>query len=112
MSDVLDNPIKAEKRKKLHVLREKGINPYPYTFDQSIHVEKLIADYSNLASGEKKLETNFKIAGRLMTKREMGKASFFNSICDEQKKARLFWAIIQALRHINTNFNVEITRLT
>ncbi|MBC7753901.1 MAG: lysine--tRNA ligase, partial [Moraxellaceae bacterium] len=73
-----DNPIKAEKRKKLNALRAKGINPYPYSFDKNVHVEKLVADYSNLEAGEKKLETNFRIAGRLMTLRMMGKASFFN----------------------------------
>jgi lysyl-tRNA synthetase, class II len=78
MSDHHDNPIKAEKRKKLHALREKGINPYPYSFDLNIHVEKLVQDYSSLVAGEKKTETNFKIAGRLMTLRMMGKASFFN----------------------------------
>ena len=78
MSDHHDNPIKAEKRKKLHALREKGINPYPYSFDKNIHVDQLIQDYSSLAAGEKKTETNFKIAGRLMTLRMMGKASFFN----------------------------------
>ena len=78
MSDLQDNPIKAEKRKKLHALKEKGINPYPYSFDQNVHIEKHIQDYANLASGEKKTETNFRIAGRLMTLRAMGKASFFN----------------------------------
>lgn len=76
--NVNDNPIKAEKRKKLHALREKGINPYPYSFDKNVHVEKLVADYSGLVAGEKKLETNFHVAGRLMTLRMMGKASFFN----------------------------------
>ncbi|MBC7458929.1 MAG: lysine--tRNA ligase [Bdellovibrionaceae bacterium] len=76
--NVNDNPIKAEKRKKLHALREKGINPYPYSFDKNVHVEKLIADYSGLVAGEKKLETDFRVAGRLMTLRMMGKASFFN----------------------------------
>lgn len=78
MTDHQDNPIKAEKRKKLHALREKGINPYPYSFEQTIHIDKLIHDYSSLVSGEKKTDTNFKIAGRLMTLRMMGKASFFN----------------------------------
>lgn len=78
MSHELDNPIKAEKRRKLHALKEKGINPYPYTFDKTIHIEQLIKDYSNLEAGEKKTETHFKIAGRLMTLRAMGKASFFN----------------------------------
>ncbi len=73
-----DNPIKAEKRKKLHAMKEKGINPYPYTFDKNIQIDKLIKDYADLAAGEKKTETNFRIAGRLMTLRMMGKASFFN----------------------------------
>ena len=78
MSNEHDNPIKAEKRKKLHALKEKGINPFPYSFDVTAHVSNLVKDFSSLAAGEKKLETNFKIAGRLMTLRMMGKASFFN----------------------------------
>lgn len=78
MSDIHDNPIKAEKRKKLHAMKEKGINPYPYTFEKTAHIDKIIADFSGISSGEKKIESVFKIAGRLMTKREMGKASFFN----------------------------------
>ncbi|MBY0452684.1 MAG: lysine--tRNA ligase, partial [Bdellovibrionaceae bacterium] len=78
MSDINDNPIKAEKRRKLHALREKGVNPYPYSFDKTAHVEKIVADFSGLAAGEKKPENVFRIAGRLMTLRMMGKASFFN----------------------------------
>lgn len=78
MSDQHDNPIKAEKRKKLHALREKGINPYPYSFDVTAHADQLVREFSSLVAGEKKTETNFRIAGRLMTLRMMGKASFFN----------------------------------
>lgn len=79
MSEILnDNPIKAEKRRKLHALKEKGINPYPYSFDKNVAISQLIQDYHGLVAGEKKLETNFRIAGRLMTLRAMGKASFFN----------------------------------
>ena len=78
MSDHHDNPIKAEKRKKLHALREKGINPFPYSFDVTAHAENLIRDFSSLVAGEKKTETHFRMAGRLMTLRMMGKASFFN----------------------------------
>lgn len=73
-----DNPIKAEKRRKLNALREKGVNPYPYTFDVTAKIEKIIHDYHSLVAGEKKIETKFRIAGRLMTLRSMGKASFFN----------------------------------
>ena len=76
--DQHDNPIKAEKRKKLHALREKGINPFPYSFDVTAQTENLVKDYSSLNAGDKKTDTNFRIAGRLMTLRMMGKASFFN----------------------------------
>jgi lysyl-tRNA synthetase class 2 len=73
-----ENPLRAEKRKKLHQLKEKGINPFPYSFDVNAKISQLVADFSNLQAGEKKLETDFKVAGRLMTLRSMGKASFFN----------------------------------
>ncbi len=73
-----DNPIKAEKRKKLHALREKGINPYPYSYNVTAKITDLIRDFSTLNAGDKKTETHFSIAGRLMTLRMMGKASFFN----------------------------------
>lgn len=73
-----DNPLRAEKRKKLAQLREKGVNPYPYTFARNAHAADLIRDFSHLVAGEKKVETHFAIAGRLMTQRSMGKAVFFN----------------------------------
>ena len=76
--DPHDNPIKAEKRRKLHALREKGINPYPYSFNVTAKTTDLVKDFSSLAAGEKKIESQFSIAGRLMTLRMMGKASFFN----------------------------------
>ena len=79
MSDIVENPLRAEKRKKLHALREKGINPYPYSFERNTNVISLISQYhGELTAGDKRPETHFKIAGRLMTLRAMGKASFFN----------------------------------
>lgn len=74
-----ENPLRAEKRRKLHALREKGINPYPYSYDRTGKVAELVEKYSEaLAAGEKKPEATYRIAGRLMTLRSMGKASFFN----------------------------------
>ncbi len=79
MSSQHENPLRAEKRKKLHALREKGINPFPYSYDRNAKVQDLVLKYSQvLVAGDKKTETNYKIAGRLMTLRSMGKASFFN----------------------------------
>lgn len=73
-----DNPIKAEKRKKLHALKAHGINPFPYAFDKTAHIEQIVKEFSQLQAGEKKDTAVFRIAGRLMTLRAMGKASFFN----------------------------------
>lgn len=79
MSDQHDNPLKAEKRRKLNDLRKEGINPYPYSFDKNKKISELFAEYSEiLQAGDKREATSFSIAGRLMTKRPMGKAAFFN----------------------------------
>ncbi len=78
MSESADNPLRAEKRKKLMQLREKGINPFPYSFAKNAYTADLIKDFSHMVAGEKKIETHFSLAGRLMTQRLMGKAVFFN----------------------------------
>jgi len=79
MSHGDDNPLRAEKRKKLHALKEKGINPFPYSFDRNARVADLVTKYGQkLNTGEKLIDTNYRIAGRLMTLRSMGKAAFFN----------------------------------
>ena len=105
MSDVHDNPIKAEKRKKLHALKEKGINPFPYSFDQTVHVETLQKDYAGLVAGEKKTETMFRIAGRLMTLRAMGKASFFN-IQDQTGSLQCYIKIEEQTEKDRESFNL------
>jgi len=79
MSSIQENPLRAEKRRKLHALREKGINPYPYSFDNKTAIADIVEKHAaGLQAGEKKPESTYRIAGRLMTLRMMGKASFFN----------------------------------
>lgn len=74
-----DNPLRAEKRKKMHAMKAAGINPFPYSFDRTAHISDLIEKYAgSLQTGEKKPDSNYRIAGRLMTLRSMGKAAFFN----------------------------------
>lgn len=76
---IQENPLRAEKRKKLHQLKEKGINPYPYSFDRTGQVGIITAEHAHLLqAGEKKPESKYRVAGRLMTLRSMGKACFFN----------------------------------
>lgn len=73
-----ENPLRAEKKRKLASLREAGINPYPYKFEVSHPMNEIAEKYEGLEAGEKVEDSNFRVAGRLMTKRPMGKASFFN----------------------------------
>lgn len=73
-----DNPLRAEKRKKLHALKAAGINPFPYSFERNAHSVDILDRHNGLVAGEKLTDTHYKMAGRLMTLRAMGKASFFN----------------------------------
>ncbi len=72
------NPIRAEKQNKLQNLRGKGIDPFPHNYRRTARIEKIIGDFKGIEAGEVLEDKNFKIAGRLMTKRPMGKAAFFN----------------------------------
>lgn len=107
MSQSQENPIRAEKRSKLHALREKGINPFPHNFKRTAQVHEIVHRFSDITAGEKKEGDVFTIAGRLMTKRPMGKAAFFNiqdqtgSIQCYLKKAELDEVSLQSYEHID-----------
>ncbi len=73
-----ENPLRAEKRRKLHELKKAGIDPFPHTFDRTATTEKIRGDFESLQTGEASDGQLFRLAGRLMTKRPMGKAAFFN----------------------------------
>ncbi len=71
-----DNQIIAERREKLRALREQGV-AYPNDFRPTHHAADLQADYAEAdkdALEAKPLEV--KVAGRMMLRRVMGKASF------------------------------------
>lgn len=74
-----ENPLRAEKRKKLHALREKGVNPFPYSFERTHSVAEIFSQFESKLGPEQKAEgVKVKVAGRLMTMRLMGKAAFFH----------------------------------
>lgn len=72
-----ENPLRAEKKKKLADLRELGLNPFPHNFKPTHKVAQIVESHSGLQPGEQ-VQGDFVMAGRLMTKRDMGKAAFFN----------------------------------
>src|SRR5258707_958433 len=74
--EVDDNKIMAERREKLRELREQGV-AYPNDFRPTHHAEDLQSQYEH--ADKEALEANpleVAIAGRMMLKRVMGKASF------------------------------------
>lgn len=68
------------RREKLEQLQELGVNPYPYSFDVTHTSKQILANEKELLRDEETNPDSDKvvIAGRVMTKRIMGKAAFFN----------------------------------
>ncbi|MEA3515084.1 MAG: lysine--tRNA ligase [Nanoarchaeota archaeon] len=83
-----ENILMQEKLKKLDSLKEMGINPYPYNFDMTHHAADILKKYSHLKK-EEKTKDIVSIAGRIMTMRRMGKATFMH-IQDETGRIQLY----------------------
>lgn len=85
-----ENPLRAEKRKKLHELRQAGIDPYPYSYSRSTSLALIRSEFSELLkAGDKRQDVVHQVAGRLMTLRSMGKANFFN-LADESGALQIY----------------------
>lgn len=73
-----ENRLIAQRREKLAAIREQG-NAFPNDFRRNVMNSELQAEYADWDVDQLKAEPRrVKIAGRLMTKRVMGKASFAN----------------------------------
>jgi len=70
MDEKEQNDLILQRIKKVNDLRDKGINPYPNRFFPTKTVKECL---SLLQEGDK---TEYKLGGRLQSKRVMGKASF------------------------------------
>ena len=68
---------------KLEKIRGAGYNPYPYNFDKIHQITEI------LNKGEKGVEEKVKTAGRMVSFRKMGKASFTH-IQDENGKIQVY----------------------
>ncbi len=83
-----DNLIQ-ERIRKLNELRERGINPFPYSYKKDSNSEELKKRFEKLAA-EEKTEEKVSLAGRIMQNRNMGKAAFVH-IQDEQGRIQLYF---------------------
>lgn len=102
-----ENPLRLEKKKKLHDLRALGIDPYPHNFARTANCAQFAQEYESLAVGESKPEKLFQVAGRILTKRPMGKAAFFN-IQDQSGNLQCYLKLeelppadVQAFEHLD-----------
>ncbi len=68
---------------KLNRIREAGYNPYPYNFKADTHVQAI------QKGGDDLVGTSVSVAGRLVSLRKMGKASFAH-IQDESGKQQIY----------------------
>ena len=64
-----------ERLKKIEELKKLGVNPYPYSYDVKSYSLELQEKYKKLKP-EEKTKDAVKIAGRLMTFRDLGKITF------------------------------------
>jgi lysyl-tRNA synthetase class 2 len=79
--------IKIRKDKIEEIRNVLGVNPYPYRFDVSHKSASIVKDYEELFSSQKEISA----AGRIMTVRVMGKASFC-TIQDDSGRIQLYIA--------------------
>lgn len=65
---------------KLDELRELGVNPFPNSYDVTHYSAEILSDESLISDnpGDQDKAERVRVAGRIMTRRIMGKAAFFN----------------------------------
>ena len=73
--------IKNEKIKKLNILKEAGINPYPIEAKKDFSVAEALEDFSKLSKRKKP----FFMAGRIMTVRGHGGSTFIDFLDDGER---------------------------
>ena len=77
------NEIRLEKLKKIE---ELGIEPYPYEFKKTDEFKDILTKYKDTPQEElEKEEHVFKIAGRILAVRKMGKSGFLHLFDGEEK---------------------------
>lgn len=83
-----ENELIKERMRKLSDLREKGINPYPYKFNITLHAKDAKDKFKELP--EHGSAEEYSVAGRIIALRRMGKATFLH-IQDEVDRIQAYF---------------------
>ena len=78
--------IRQTRIQKLADLADKGVNPYPYTFDKTAAAKELQERYKDLPAGEETTDV-YSVAGRVMAIRNTG---MFIDLMDDTGKIQIF----------------------
>ncbi|MBI5464121.1 MAG: lysine--tRNA ligase, partial [Ignavibacteriales bacterium] len=78
------NVLMLRRREELEHLKQLGVNPYPYEFDRDAFSKEIIESFKDEAAAR-----TVSIAGRIMSIRRMGKASFCH-LQDSQGKIQVY----------------------
>ncbi|MEA3493769.1 MAG: lysine--tRNA ligase [Candidatus Margulisiibacteriota bacterium] len=87
MAEELNELLKV-RREKLDEIKAKGIDPFPYTYERTDNAAEILSEFEKIGEGEESKE-DVSIAGRLMTKRGHGKASFAH-LQDETGRIQIY----------------------
>ena len=80
--------IREARLQKVNLLINKGFNPYAETFEITHSTKFLNHNFDYLDSGQE-YDLNVSIAGRVLSKRVMGKIAFF-TINDQEGQIQLY----------------------
>ena len=80
--------LRETRLEKANALREQGVDPYALYFDPTDRMAQLQDVHADLPNGEER-DLNVAVAGRVMTRRVMGKLAFF-TLSDETGTIQLF----------------------
>ena len=80
--------LRETRLEKANALKEQGQEPYALRFDLSDRMARLQADHVDLPNGSER-DQKVSVAGRVMTRRVMGKLAFF-TLADETGTIQLF----------------------
>ena len=78
------NDLMMRRREELEALKKLGINPYPHEFNRTAFSREIVANFKDKAP-----QDSVAVAGRIMSIRRMGKASFCHVI-DSQGKIQIY----------------------
>jgi lysyl-tRNA synthetase, class II len=86
------NDLVKRRLEELEEIKKLGVNPYPHRFDVSTNSAEVLANFTDPkdeAETEEFKKKLVSVAGRIMTIRKMGKASFFH-IKDEAGRLQIY----------------------